>query len=255
MKKLVVASNMLNERPQLDEWFENMSRIADYILIVDGGSKDGTIEFFEARTSLVSVRSCVDEERFKEEVKKASHTQPFPIAVIVDNIIQREGYGPSRNHLREASKRHFPDAHWLAYFDADERILPEDFFELRFLKDNLIDQFDVVAFPRIDWLDKEMSKAAKDWKVYPDFQARMTRLDSPCKYVRRLHEQITNHKNIFATINNPKIHHFHRSAGQDKRDYIGKVCAFLHQKDEYGHTYPEHHKEAHYRELLEKEGL
>lgn len=232
MKTLVIASNMLNERDELDEWWENMSQIVDHILIVDGGSKDGTSEFFEQR---------------KEE--------GFSVVCILDSIIQREGYGAARNHLRREARKFFPEAHWLLYLDADERILEKDYHQLRFLKDYLISEYDVIAFPRIDWHDKAMTKAENDWVSAPDWQARMSRLDSSVKYVRRLHEQVQDYSKIYTELTTPKINHFHKCSPQSKRDYVGKVCAHLHGIDEMGDTYPEHHKEAHYRELLEKEGL
>ena len=97
------------------------------------------------------------------------------VIVIVDNIIQREGYGFARNHLREMAKKHSPHAHWCAYFDADETISEKEFHRLRFIKDYLINNFDVVAFPRIDWHDNEMTKAENEWRTAPDWQARMSR--------------------------------------------------------------------------------
>lgn len=229
MRPLVIASDMWDEIAQLPGWFDCVEKIADGgILIVDSGSDDGTIEYCRDRGAVV----------------------------IVDDIIRREGYGPARNHLREMSRKYFPDAVWMAYLDADERILPEDFHRLRFIKDYLINGYDCVCMPRIDWYDLEMNKAAKDWHVYPDWQARMTLLDSDISYVRRLHENITGFKKMYMNLATPKINHFHRSAGKIKRDAVGKLCAKLHMEDdEYGNTYPEHHKEAYYRRLLEKEGL
>jgi glycosyltransferase involved in cell wall biosynthesis len=220
---------MLNEKEMLDRWFGFVKEIADGgILIVDTGSTDGTVEY----------------------------ARELGAEVIVDDIIQREGYGPARNHLRDNAARLFPEAQWLLYLDADETIDEEDFHQLRYIKDYLIEQFDVVCLPRIDWMDEEKSAMAKDWRIFPDWQARMARLNSGCRYVRRLHEQITGYKNIYNKLTNPAINHFHRSAGQEKRDFVGKLCAKLHMEDkEYGHTYPEHHKEAHYRELYKKEGL
>ncbi len=231
MKKLVVASNMYNEIDQVEEWLENMTQIADAgILVVDTGSNDGTEKFFIGRDA--------------------------PIVYVKDDIIQREGYGSARNHLRLLSKQFFPDAHWMIYLDADERIELKDFHKLRFLKEYLIDDFDVLALPRLNRQSKDTDETKVDYMIAPDYQARMTRLDSPVRYIRKLHEQIVGFKGIFAELTNPKIHHHHRSTGAKKRDFIGKLCAKLHMEDdEHGKSYPEHHKEAHYRELLEKEGL
>lgn len=229
MKPLVVASNLYNEIDQMPTWFDNFKPIADCgILIVDSGSTDGTIEYCRERGAIV----------------------------IVDDIIRREGYGPARNHLRAMSMKFFSDAHWMAYFDADERIFEKDRHQLRFLKDNLVAHFDVIAFPRIDWRDAEATDAVNDFRIGPDFQSRMTRLHSPIQYVRRLHEQITGHRAVYAKLTSPKINHFHRTAGTEKRDMIGRLCAKLHMEDEqWGKTYPEHPKEAAYREQYLKEGL
>jgi glycosyltransferase involved in cell wall biosynthesis len=228
IKKACLASNMLNEVEQIPRWLESFKPVADGgMLVVDGGSTDGTIELLEKNG----------------------------VTVVVDNIIQREGYGPARNHLREMARKHFPEAEWLAYFDADETIDESDRHQFRFLKDYLIEDFDVIAFPRIDWMNTERTKAAKDWRANPDYQARMSRLGSEVVYQRRLHELVANFRQIYADLSNPKINHFHRSADQKKRDFVGKLCAMLHQKDEMGSSYPEHPKEAYYRELLEKEGL
>lgn len=229
MKPVVIASNMYQEMDQLEEWFDNFEPIADAgILIVDTGSTDGSIEYARERGAIV----------------------------VVDDIIRREGYGPARTHLRAMSRKYFPEAEWMAYFDADESIIPDEFHQFRFLKDYLTMEFDVIAFPRIDWHDKEMTSSENDYRIGPDWQARMTRLRAPLKYIRRLHEQVVGHRQIFAKLTNPKINHFHRSAGQEKRDEIGKLCAKLHMEDEeWGHTVPEHPKEAMYRERFLKEGL
>jgi len=81
-------------------------------------------------------------------------------------------------------------------------------------------------------------------------------LNSPLVYIRKLHEQLQGFRGIYADMESPKINHFHRSTDQKKRDFIGKICAKLHMEDEeFGASYPEHHKEAMYREQYLKEGL
>lgn len=229
MKPLVIASNMYQEINQLERWFRVFKPLADGgMIVVDTGSTDGTQEF------------CRDHGAI----------------VVEDDIIRREGYGPARNQLRMLTLKFFPNAEWMAYFDADETIDEADYHQLRYLKDYLIDVFDVVCFPRIDWMDEDRSASAKDYRIYPDYQSRMTRVRTQIRYVRKLHEQITGHKQIYARVTNPKINHFHRTAGQDKRDEIGKLCAKLHMEDkEWGHTVPEHPKEAMYRDKFLKEGL
>ena len=226
MNPLTITSNMYNERHQLEDWFKFVNQIADGgVLIVDNGSTDGTIEYARSQGAIV----------------------------IEDDIIVREGYGPARNHLREMTRKHFPKSKWMAYFDGDERMLPKDFHQLRFLKEYLEPEWDVIAFPRIDWYDYEMTTAANNWTVAPDWQARMTRIDSPLKYVRRLHEQLMDHNKILCELTNPILHHLHRATTQSKRDYIGRLCAKLHGEDEeWGHTYPKHHKEDFYKKQLEE---
>lgn len=267
MKLLAICSNMLNEidmlhgmnRDTIGDWYENMSKMADAgIIIVDGGSTDGTLEYFRKLGASFVLGEGVDRESVKDyfhiETNRLFGSND-KLIVVLDNIIQREGYGNARNHLRVVAQRFFPDACWMAYFDADERIKEEEMHILRHVKDSLIEDFDVVAFPRIDWLD-DHETMAKDVNVYPDWQARMSRLRNGIKYIRKLHEQITGHKAVYTHIENPKINHFHRSATKEKRDHVGKVCAYLHERDtEHGKSYPEHKKEAMYRELIKTEGL
>lgn len=229
MRPVVIASNMFEEIGELQEWFDCFQPIADGgILIVDSGSKDGTVEFCKEKGA----------------------------AVVVNDTIRNLGYGPARNELRKLAKSFFPNSHWLCYFDADERVDEKEFHQFRYLKDYLVEAYDVIAFPRIDWHNKGRTSSQNNYKVAPDWQARMTRLDSPLSYVRRLHEQIQGFRAIYNRLSNPKINHFHRSASKEKRDLVGKLCAKLHMEDsEWGHTVPEHPKEAVYRERYIKEGL
>jgi glycosyltransferase involved in cell wall biosynthesis len=232
MRKIAITSNMLNEaNNRLEDWIANMKLITDTgIIVVDGGSKDGTKEILEENG----------------------------VIVVVDNIIQREGYGPARNHLRQLAKEHFPDAHWNIFFDCDERIDESDIHKIRWIADYLgEDSYDVVAFPRIDWYDYERTRSKNDIRVTPDFQARMTRLGCPVEYLRILHEQVQPTKGFYANVDTrPPIQHFNRCAGKERRHRVGKLCAYLHSIDkEHGNTYPKHHKEDWFYQKYLEEGL
>jgi len=232
MRKVVITSNMLNEANNyLDEWIDNMKQLTDTgIIVVDGGSIDGTKEVLEIND----------------------------IIVVTDNIIQREGYGPARNQLRELAKQYFPDAHWECHFDCDERIDPSDFHKFRWLKDYLNEcYYDVIGFPRIDWYDRDKIKSANNIRINPDFQARMSRLSCSVRYEKACHEQVVPTKGIYLNVDTcPVIQHFHRSAPKEKRDQVGRLCSFLHRKDdEAGIKYPKHHKEDMYYQKYLEEGL
>ena len=230
MKPVVIGSNMLNEVDQLKGWVDNMKQLTDAgIFVVDGGSTDGTVEYLESRD----------------------------VFVVKDNIIQREGYSAARNQMRKIAAMKFPHAHWFVYFDADERIDECDFHNFRCIKDQLDEsKYDVIAFPRLDWHDESRKKCANDLHIKPDYQGRMTRIYSPLSYARKCHEILVGFIGIYAVLTNPKIQHYHRSAGQEKRDLVGKLCAKLHaEDDEHGQEYPKHHKEDMYYNRFLEEGL
>ena len=227
MKPITLCSNMLNEEADIKEWMEMANSMPiDGIIIVDGGSSDRTGEIAKEMGAIV----------------------------IIDNTIQREGYGNSRNQLIDLTKEYFPGSEYMLFLDADERILKEDFHWLRVIKDSLVSEFNAVAFPRLDFHNREMTKCENDIHVNPDPQCRMVRVNSNARYVRRLHEQIKD-ANIYFNINNPKICHFHRCAPEARRRHVSKICAYLHNKDEMKDTYPVHPKEAAAFELYRKEGL
>jgi glycosyltransferase involved in cell wall biosynthesis len=231
MRKVVICSNMLNEADSdLAGWVDNMRHLTNTgIIVVDGGSKDGTGE-------ILKELGCI---------------------VVVSDIIQKEGYGPARNHLRELARLNFPEADWMCFFDADERVVEADYFTFWSLEEYLReDLVDVVAFPRIDWVDFEMTKSQNNININPDPQARMTRLNSDLFYYRKIHEQVGMFRGFYFKITNPKINHFHQPTSQDKRDRIGKLCSYLHSIDgEHGQTYPAHKKEAEYYQKYLEEGL
>lgn len=237
MRKLVVASNMYNEIKQLQgddwlsNWWVNMSEIADAgIVIVDNGSTDGTKEFFESKDN---------------------------VRYVIDDIIVKEGYGPARNHLRAMSKKYFPDALWCLYLDGDERINPSDYHRLRFLKDNLADDYDVIALPRKNMIKKGSRETKRDINVHMDPQARMSRLDSEkILYVDRVHESLTGHRGLLLDINNPHIEHYHHDTDKEKRDQVGKLCVHLWNKqdEENPGKYVKHHKHDLYEGKLKQEG-
>ena len=228
-KPIVICANMQNERHNLERWFSCVNDIRHAgVIIVDSGSTDGTVEYAESHNAVV----------------------------IKDDIFKREGAAAARNNLLELSRNLYPDSHWMLFLDGDEMFLPADYHRLNFIREYLIDAYDVVMFPRIDWLDDEMTESKNNIYAQPDPQGRMIRLDSSVFFVRKLHEVIHGAKRVFFDIQNPKIHHFNSAADDDRRIEIGKLYAKLHREDEeHGSEVPKHPKEDYFFDLYLKEGL
>jgi len=219
---------MQDEMPEIVEWMGMANQIADGVIIVDSGSTDGTPDIAAELGAII----------------------------IHDKRIQTEGYGPARNYLMDMARFHFPEAEFMMFLDADERIVPADFHNLRCIKDYLSDSFDGIGFPRIDWHDREMTHAENDFHTAPDWQCRMIRLSSNARYTRKLHEQLSGIKQIYTNLNLPKINHFHRCAAPGKRDQVGVLCSKLASEErEAGGILPKHHKEDMYFEMYKKNGL
>jgi glycosyltransferase involved in cell wall biosynthesis len=228
-KPVVVAGLMQDEIDNIDKWMQCALSISDLgVVILDSGSTDGTIE----------------------------KARGLGAVVVQDDVFKTEGGGAARNMLLALCKKHFHDAAWILMLDADERISREDFHRLRVVKDYLIADYDVVAFPRVDWKDKDMAEASNSIYAHPDWQMRMFRADSPAYFIRKLHEQIRGHRKAYVSLQTPAIHHFNQAATKEKRDYVGRVYAKLHREDtEWGHTYAKHPKEDYYYQRYLKDGV
>lgn len=209
MSKLVVAANFFNEINQLPEWFKMAKQISDdRILIVDSGSVDGTIKYCEEQGAMV----------------------------FTNDIVIRDGYGDAKNHLRHLVRKNYPDAEWMLYLDADERIDPESIKSIKELQESLPSYYDIVAFPRIDWVDKERSRKVLDMNLPPDYHGRMTRIKSNVVYIRKSHEAPVNFCNLHKATS-PIIHHFRHCVDRKKRDYIKKLHVKLYYEDPLRLTY------------------
>jgi len=220
MRKITVAANFYNEIDNLPEWFPMAKAISDTpILIVDSGSTDGTIEY------------CLREGA----------------VVIVDDMIVREGCGFSRNYLRSATKRFFPSSYWLLFLDGDERI--EDAEALGRLKNMVDNNVDVIAFPRVEWYNKEKTEKALSFVVY---HGRMTKLESPVRYIRKIRVIPCNYTKLFNS--SIKMDHFHFCAPPEKRRHANKLWSKLYFEDPKRNSYNDP-LSVKYREIYLKEGL
>ena len=147
---------------------ENIYPWVDELIIIDGGSKDKTVDI---------IKKFRDEKEGAKEVKKIKlFSHPF------------DGHFGDQKNLAISKT----NAIWVLSLDADER-LPTVFY--RKMREHVLEALlstnkegehapvDVFAFPRINLIDGEKTD------VYPDYQLRLFR--SYCRYCNAVHEELT----------------------------------------------------------------
>lgn len=164
---LSVALATYNEEKNLEECLESVKGLADEIVIVDGGSTDGTV---------------VIAQRFKARV------------VITDN--------PPIFHINKQKAIDASTHDWILQLDADERVSPELKDEISYAINHSSSAINGYWLPRKNWfLGRFLTKGGQ----YPDYTLRLYRRGKgrlPCKSV---HEQAVV-KGEVGYLKNPLIH-------------------------------------------------
>ena len=172
-----------DEEPRVLKAIDNIYKYVDEIVIVDGGSKDRTIEV---------IKSYPDKGR-----KIKLYKYPF-----------RDMIGDQKNMALSKVT-----GFWVLWLDADET------FEAKFLSElrNMIitNKYEVFAFPRKNYIEGKLTE------VYPDCQLRLFR--SFCRYVKVPHEELVGwiHTKIkYFEEDGYHIIHPKSQSRQDKQDQL-----------------------------------
>jgi glycosyltransferase involved in cell wall biosynthesis len=150
MNNLSVVLAVYNEEKNLKDCLESVKNLADEIIIVDGGSKDKTLEIAE---------------KYNARIK------------VTDN--------PPMFHINKQKAIDMATKEWILQLDADERLTPELENEI---KDILSNEQDVNGFwiPRKNWfLGRFLMKGG----VYPDYTLRLYRRGKGKLPQKDVHEQ------------------------------------------------------------------
>ncbi len=164
-KKLALATIVKNEEKYIENMVRSCAPLLDYVVLVDTGSIDQTVEIAKRTLQDLGIRHAVDKIAF-------------------------EDFSRARN----AALRRVPaDIDWILMLDADEELVQEDlklFCELLEADDSI----DGWQLPRMNFAD---SQKRKPLIPYPDFQLRLFRNKSkePVEFVGKVHETPINVRN------------------------------------------------------------
>lgn len=170
-----------DEEPIVNTAIDNIYKYVDEIIIVDGGSKDGTID---------KIKSYPDNDRKIRLFK-------YPFADMI---------GDQKNLALSKTS-----GLWSLWIDADETFEKKVLSNLRGLIQT--NEYHVYAFPRKNFID------GKNTGVYPDYQLRLFR--SFCRYIKAPHEELVGwHGQLIHYLQGEKCHILHpkTSVRQERQD-------------------------------------
>lgn len=260
MANLCIVAHIKNEARILASWLETHIRIADFLLIIDTGSTDGSQDIAHA----------------------------FDVEVIDQEM--SAGFGFIRSFCVEQARNRGAD--WCCILDADERILPMvdelqvvrsetetdmttkwpagpgapqfavfeavptgRLIDQRSLMRTAIEDPHIAAYQtrRRHWFDWQMRAPTQDWQdwlqaegaegddcKHPDWQARFVRCLPGAHYVRSVHEWLRDHRGMEPSPmgafgpDGPYFDHFHIPAKRQTPGRAEEVTAFcdkLYQED------------------------
>jgi len=164
MKISIIILNK-NEEEVIRDCLESV-KWADEILVLDGGSTDGSLEI----------------------------AKEFKVRVIRQT---GDGYASWRNQGKEEAK-----GDWILYLDADERITPLLKEEIKSSIVNRQSSITAFAIPRRNFL---LGRELKHGGWYPDYQIRLFKKDKLKEWIGKLHEE-PQIEGELGKLENPMIH-------------------------------------------------
>lgn len=263
MSTLCIAANILNEAKILSSWLETHIRVADFLLIIDTGSSDGSqdiagafdVEVIEQEMSqgFGFIRSfCLDKARERG-------ADWCLIADADERVFQfAEEYEVLRSETLEDMATKWPAGPGAPQFAAFEAVPTGRVINQKHLLDIAMQDPEIVAYKmrRRHWFDWQQKKPTQDWREHldtpetpddqrrhPDWQARLVKcgaVEQGLHYTRSVHEMLRNRADMepsgFGAFGpeGPFFDHFHIPAKRQTPGRAEEVTAFtdqLYQED------------------------
>lgn len=159
-ESLALATIVKDEERYVEIMLRSCLPVVDFVAVIDTGSTDETVPIVHRVLEAAGVRHLVKKIVFRD-------------------------FSQARNTALDSIP---DDISWSLMIDADEHLVPEDYWRLNALLDADVDAWQL---PRFNFFDRSKIEAPKP---YPDYQGRLfrNRTDRPIRFKGAVHEEPVN---------------------------------------------------------------